>query len=122
MKEEMVIIYEPDFVFEDERGSLIQLIHSEYSQVNFVRSFKGAARGGHYHKENRELFYIIEGNITVDVEKDGAKEQFHFKAGDMFCILPYVVHSFTFHEDTLLIGMYDEGVEHPDGSKDIYNG
>ena len=43
-----------------------------------------------------------------------------FAQGDMFEILPYVNHSFTFLEDTLLVSLYDQGVELNGQQKDIY--
>lgn len=109
----------PDFVFGDERGSLAQLVHEGYKQVNAVVSEKGALRGGHCHRENTETFYIIEGSCRVSVFSDGEKESREYKKGDMFRILPGVYHSFEYHEKSILVVMYDNGVERPDGSKDI---
>lgn len=115
----MVKILKPDFSFDDDRGSICQLIHEGYSQINIVSSVKGAIRGNHYHKINREAFYIISGRISLFVSKDGKEEKYEFKSGDMFEIAPGVVHNFDFLEDTLLIGMYDKGVCFEDGTKDI---
>jgi len=107
-----------DFEFEDERGKLIQLIRDGYRQVNVIFSKKSVVRGGHYHKHNSEAFYIISGALTIDV--DGAKHR--FAEGDFFGIDPFDVHSFFFEEDTVLVSMYSEGVEEPDGTKDIFVG
>lgn len=109
----------PDFVFEDSRGRLVQLARGGYKQINAVISEKGASRGGHCHANNTETFYIIEGSCRVDVKKDGEALSREYKAGDMFCILPGVYHSFEYHEKSILTVMYDNGVENEDGSKDI---
>lgn len=114
-------ILEPNFQFEDERGSLTQLVREGYSQVNVIRSVADSLRGGHYHKLNSEAFYIIYGMIELEAwkEGDGEKELYLFKTGDMFEIPANVVHSFLFKKETLLVSMYSKGVELQDGSKDI---
>lgn len=117
----LIEILKPDFVFEDERGSLCQLVHQGFSQYNIIFSKQGVLRGNHYHKENREAFYVISGIIHLKVEKDGVEELYEFGEGDMFLIPPFVMHSFYYPEDCLLASMYDIGVEKADGTKDIYN-
>lgn len=116
----MIKVVKPDFIFADERGSLVQLAREGFRQINYVFSIKGSFRGGHYHKENTECFYVLEGKFEILLELNEKKEVHVFQAGDMFYVFPMVVHSFTYLEDTRLIGMYDIGVERPDGTKDIY--
>ena len=112
---------QPDFTFTDERGTLTQLAHGGYRQVNAVFTRAGAVRGRfHYHKENRETFFIITGRVLVRAEKDGATEEYTFTAGDMFTVGPFVRHDFKYLEDTCLVGLYSGCVERPDGTKDIY--
>ena len=91
-----------DFSFHDERGSLTQLVHGGYGQVNVITSKKGALRGGHYHKLNEEAFYIVSGSLELTV--NGAT--YSFRQGDFF--------------DTVLVSRYSRGVVLEDGSKDIY--
>ena len=105
----MLSMLNPDFAFSDERGSLYQLVHSGWQQVNVSKTYKGTIRGGHYHKETREAFFVIEGQLEVEL-----------KSGDFFMIEPYAVHSFTFMDDTLMVALYDKPVEKSDGSKDIF--
>lgn len=112
----MVKKIEPDFRFSDSRGELVQLFRQGYKQVNVITSKKGVIRGGHYHKENQEAFYIISGKLEVTVEG----QRFQFQTGDFFGIEPYDRHSFCFVEDTVLVSMYSSGVELENGGKDIY--
>lgn len=105
-----------DFHFKDDRGAIVQLVHEGYSQINVITSKKGVFRGGHYHKENEEAFYIVSGSVEVTVNG----EKIIFSNGDFFGIEPNDVHSFYFLEDTALVSMYSKGVEHPDGTKDIF--
>lgn len=117
--EDMLEILKPDFEFSDERGKLVQLVHDGYKQINVVRSKAGTFRGGHCHRLNREAFYIIEGNLELTLRKDGFEEKYTFFAGDMFVIDEYVYHDFRYLKDTVLVGMYNNGVELENGEKDI---
>lgn len=110
----------PNFQHVDERGGLTQLIREGYRQVNYITSIGGAVRGGHFHKINKELYYIIKGSVDVVLELNGETERHRFKAGDMFHIPPLVKHTFIYLEDSALISMYDKGVELGDGKMDIF--
>lgn len=111
----------PDFTFTDERGTLTQLVSGGYNQVNAVFTKAGAVRGRfHYHKENKEAFFIISGSVRVRAELDGETEEYVFSSGDMFLVNEYVRHDFKYLEDTYLVGMYSGCVEKADGTKDIY--
>ena len=105
----------PDFSHEDDRGKLIQLVHDGWKQINVVFSKGGTIRGGHYHRENREAFYIIDGCCEVTLEQGKSVEVHTFKTGDFFSIHPGTCHTFQYLQDTLLIGLYDKGVETGDG-------
>ena len=112
----MLRMINPDFEFKDERGVIIQLVHKGYNQFNLITSKKDVVRGNHYHKLNKEAFYVISGETEVEVNG----EVFVFKAGNFFDIEPYDMHSFRYLSDTVLVSMYSMGVELPSGEKDIY--
>lgn len=115
----MIEILTPDFEFIDERGKLTQLVGDGYKQINVVHSKAGTFRGGHCHKLNKEAFYIIEGSFELTARKDGIEEKYTFHAGDMFAIEAEVYHDFHYLTDTILVGMYDKGIELENGAKDI---
>jgi dTDP-4-dehydrorhamnose 3,5-epimerase-like enzyme len=118
----------PDFVSNDQRGKLVQIVREGYCQVNYIESVSGAIRGYHYHKYNCEIFYITKGKIEVavwKVDEEGIAytetfETRNYKRNDFFKIDPYTAHVFTYHEDSALISMYNKGVELPDGRMDIF--
>lgn len=116
----LIKLLKPDFEFENECGKLTQLVREGWNQVNVITSIAGSKRGGHYHKINKEGFYIISGKFRLILEEDGIKEEYIMKAGDMFVISPYQKHFFEYMEDTVLVSMYDKGVELPRNLKDIY--
>ncbi len=117
----LIEFVKPDFIFANEAGCLNQLVHNGWNQVNAITSVKGAIRGGHYHKHNKECFFIIQGSFKLIVWKDDVKEEYEIKKGDMFIIPEYVYHSFEYHEDTALVAMYNNGVELDENTKDIWN-
>ncbi len=111
----------PDFVFSDDRGLLVQVCREGYSQVNAVFTKKGAVRGNfHYHKNTREAFFVLSGKIRVTAACGNQKEERVFETGDMFLVREYVRHSFEYLEDTYLVGLYTVPVESADGEKDIH--
>ena len=117
---ELIKILNPDFVLDNERGLLVQLVHDGWKQVNAVFSPKGSVRGGHYHKFNEEAFYILSGAFSLTVWKDKEKQVIEFHAGEMFQINRFVYHTFEYLEDTWLVSMYSRGVELDDKTKDIW--
>lgn len=118
----MYEIIKTDFEFTDERGSLIQLVHEGYEQVNVLVTHKGVFRGGHGHRTRNEIFYVINGKVQVLFEdKNGKKEEAIFKKDDFFKIHPMVIHSMEFLEETIMVAMYDSCIINADGTKDIYN-
>lgn len=113
----MLEIKKKDFEFTDERGTIVQLIHEGYRQINVITSKKGVMRGGHLHRQNEEAFYVVSGLLEVVVNGHTAR----FGTGDFFGIEANDMHGFRFLEDTVLVSMYSSGVELPDGTKDIYS-
>jgi len=116
----LIKFVKPDFVFENEAGSLKQLVHDGWKQVNVITSVAGAIRGKHYHKYNNEGFYIIQGSFKLIVWKGEEKEEYTIKTGDMFLIPPYVFHTFDYIDNTVLVSMYSDGVELSETEKDIW--
>lgn len=120
----MLIEYiNPNFEFEDNRGKLVQLVRTGWNQVNYIYSKKDAIRGKHYHKMNNEIFFVISGRIELILETRDRNQVERYILGDnsFFKVAPNIVHSFIFKEDTVIISMYDKGVETPDNTKDIFS-
>jgi dTDP-4-dehydrorhamnose 3,5-epimerase-like enzyme len=115
----LIEMLKPNFIHSDDRGTLTQLVREGFRQINVIESRSGGVRGGHYHARNSEAFYVVKGVFKLVVSLGEENEGYEFRTGEMFLIPPLVVHGFEFMEDSLLISMYDRGVELPDGSKDI---
>ena len=116
-------LIKPDFVVKNPKGILAQLCHEGWTQVNVLCSPAGSARGNHYHKENLECFYIVSGQIKViftSIDKSDSEERI-FTEGEMFVIYTNVVHSLESVSDTVMVALYNKGVEKESGEKDIWS-
>lgn len=109
-----------DFEYTDERGSLFQLVHCGFSQINVLESKQGVVRGGHYHKISKEAFFIVSGSVQVTFRKQEEQQTRVFYKGDFFMVSPYTVHSMYFPENCIMVVMYDVPVEKEGSMKDIY--
>lgn len=109
-----------DFTFTDERGSLLQLVHHGYTQVNVITTKRGVERGGHFHRRCREAFYVISGSVSVTMTSNGRQQKTVFKSGDFFEIPPMVLHEMFYPEACVMVALYDQPVESATGEKDIY--
>ena len=109
-----------DFRHVDSRGSLTQLIHGGFEQINVLDSKKGVERGSHFHKRSIEAFYVVKGVVQVTLWNKENSETVVFNEGDFFEINPFVLHNMLFLEDCLMVQMYNVPVENPDGTKDIF--
>jgi len=117
----MYEILKTDFKFKDIRGSLTQLAHNGWEQINVLITHKDVFRGGHYHKKTKEAFYVISGELVVTfTDKNGKSEKQVFHSGDFFMIYPFVSHSMDFREETVMVAMYDKCVVDKNGEKDIF--
>ncbi len=116
----LIEILSPDFTFSDDRGTLTQIVHGGFTQINAVFTKAGKIRGNfHYHEHTKELFYIIKGKIRFTAKYADITEEYEFSDGDMFMVNENVRHTFLYLEDTYLVGLYTNPVENPDGTKDI---
>lgn len=118
----LIEFLKPDFKLKNENGLLVQLIHDGWKQVNVIFSRNGVIRGGHYHKYNKEAFYILSGSFKLIVWNNTSSnhEEYQIMAGDMFLINENVFHTFEYTEDTWLVSMYSNGVELDKNTKDIW--
>jgi len=81
---------------EDVRGKLIGLMNEgTWEEFNYLETKAGEIRGNHYHKNTKELFFIIEGEIDIEItQQNGAVSIEHITTGDVVLIEPYENHTF----------------------------
>ncbi len=51
------------------------------------------ARKDYHYNETEELFYQLEGEITVAIQENGERKEMHLSAGDMFLLPAKMPHS-----------------------------
>ena len=108
-----------NFEITDKRGEFIEVWRScRWKEMNFFSSKKGMVRGGHFHKETIELFFVAAGRCEVEVinVETGQNEKFSAGYKDIFIVEHYEAHFITAIEDlkvvTLLSRPFDS--ERPD--------
>ncbi|WP_099157159.1 NAD-dependent epimerase/dehydratase family protein [Virgibacillus ndiopensis] len=70
-------------VYQDERGSLVELIKSHQAgQVFISTSRKGVIRGNHYHHTKVEKFCVIKGAATIKLRKINSDELITYTVSD----------------------------------------
>jgi dTDP-4-dehydrorhamnose reductase len=98
----------PYFEFSDARGLLRGLCRGgPWKEINYASSGKGTKRGGHWHRETFESFFIIKGRISVKTKDivSGEEQTFIAAAGDFFSISPMKLHTFTMLDDVEWINL-----------------
>ncbi|HDL52936.1 MAG TPA: cupin domain-containing protein [Proteobacteria bacterium] len=103
----------PYATFKDERGRFLGITQDPWGEVNFIETRSGHTRGNHYHKETRELFFIISGEIEVSIEdvRTGNREEFVGRKGDMFVVDIYEKHTFFTKSDSRWINMLSQPID-----------
>ena len=105
-----------EFVRNDERGMLIQVNTGEWKQVNYLLINKNQEFGGHYHKHKRELFYVIKGELNVQIIDKKGGQNVNLKSGECVLIEPYDIHTLFAVEDSEIVELLSE----PFDKGDIY--
>ncbi|MFA6888329.1 MAG: cupin domain-containing protein [Candidatus Woesearchaeota archaeon] len=83
--------------FSDNRGAFFGIVNSgKWEEINYVETEAGQVRGGHYHKETKELFYIIEGEIEIKIANIDEKniKKYTVSRGMILVVEPFEVHTF----------------------------
>ncbi len=119
---ELLKILTPEFIHSDARGKLVQLAHANISQINILTSHQGVRRGGHYHRNTHESFYIISGSVEISLSTHSGEHftKQTFSDGDFIMIPPYCVHSLLFLDECVMLAFYDCPIVDKEGHKDIF--
>lgn len=110
----------PEYIRENKKGSLIQLPVGNWKQCNILKIKKGHTFGRHYHKEKKELFYVLEGKIHLTifhVTKFLTMYANYIKSGGCFLVEPYEKHIINAEEDSILV----ELLSLPYSEEDTFN-
>ena len=91
--------------FEDERGSITDILRQEpIDYVTVITSKKGALRGNHVHKETVQYVYVMEGKLkALSQMPDEPVCTTVLEAGDLIVNVPNEGHAFEALEDTTFL-------------------
>lgn len=81
---------------EDARGRLVGLMNEgTWEEFNYLETAAGHTRGNHYHKFTLELFFILDGEIDIEITRpDGSRLNDYVSAGTILLIEPGEIHTF----------------------------
>jgi mannose-6-phosphate isomerase-like protein (cupin superfamily) len=114
-------LMQPYEVRADVRGVFRGITNAgSWEEINFVETAAGEKRGGHYHKSTTELFYIIDGEIDIEVMSQSAEsaKRMRIGAGDIVVIEPGEIHTFICRTHTRWINALSRRMA--DGEKDFF--
>lgn len=110
-------ILEPYKRFEDGRGVFLGILNSgRWEEMNYIETRAGQVRGGHFHKETREIFFIIDGEIDIetwDVRGTGPAKSRRVSKGAIVIVDPYEVHTFSCRTDCRWINVLSRRMDEP---------
>ena len=95
-----------DTPFEDERGTIQNLLLKSFTSLAIITSKKRTIRANHYHKTDWHYAYVVSGRILYFERAVGSLEIpacREFRAGQMFFTPPDREHCMAFAEDTVFI-------------------
>lgn len=97
----------------DDRGGFWGITQEGWAEVNFIETAAQQVRGNHYHKETRELFFIISGEIEIVIDdlRSGEHVEMTVGKGDVFIIEPYELHTFRTRTKAGWINMLSKPVD-----------
>ena len=98
---------QPYLVREDGRGRLLGLMNEGiWEEFNFLETKAGQVRGNHFHRETREVFFIIEGEVEVVIKIPGQPEiGLNLHDGDLIRLEPGETHTFHWRSNTRWINI-----------------
>jgi quercetin dioxygenase-like cupin family protein len=98
-------VYELSVAFEDERGTIIDLIENEdINAVTIITFKKDAVRANHYHKETIQWNYVLSGSLKLVTQLPGEECQENIlKRGDFVATVPQEKHALKALEDSTLL-------------------
>ncbi len=91
-------------VFEDERGSIFDLLTDEsIHHVGLLKSKKSSIRGKHYHKEQKQYTLVTKGRVKAItknlLDKNAKIETIELNVMDMILFPPFQYHALEAVED-----------------------
>ena len=103
-------ILSPEYVREDDRGKLVQVVTGDFKQLNCLEIKEAQSFGYHYHKDKEEVFFVSKGVILLDIDNEltGVTHSQLFTPGTCFLVERCDRHTITGITDAVLIEVMTE--------------
>ena len=97
-----------DNVFNDLRGSIINITNLPIKNVAFIHSKKNTIRSNHYHKTDWHFIYVLKGSFKYYSQDLITKKKYRsllVKKGELIFTPPKIIHATYFLENTEILAL-----------------
>ena len=103
----MMKVLQKEVVYEDERGTIRDVLFNEIIEhVTIISSKKGAIRGNHYHKHTSQYTYVIKGSLkAISQTQDKQIEIKIIEQNDLLFTPPMEKHVLVSLEDSEILAL-----------------
>jgi dTDP-4-dehydrorhamnose 3,5-epimerase-like enzyme len=95
-------------VFEDARGTILNIADGNFGDVAIIHSTKGSVRANHYHDNDWHFSYVVSGSMNYEWKNsvsDSTIQVVEVKGGQMVYSPPGVPHKMTFLEESIFVAV-----------------
>ncbi|CAM1371352.1 cupin domain-containing protein [Tenacibaculum xiamenense] len=85
---------------------IVSEVNNQYVKLAKI---KGEDIPWHNHKNEDELFYVIEGSLLMEIEN---QPSFEMKAGDLYVVKKGINHRVSSHNDCLIMLIESKSTQH----------
>ena len=97
-----------DNVFNDLRGSIINITNLPIKNVAYINSKKNTIRSNHYHKTDWHFIYVLKGSFkyySQDLLTKKKNRSLLVKKGELIFTPPKIIHATYFLENTEILAL-----------------
>ena len=97
-----------DNVFNDLRGSIINITNLPIKNVAYINSKKNTIRSNHYHKTDWHFIYVLKGSFkyySQDLITKKKNRSLLVKKGELIFTPPKIIHATYFLENTEILAL-----------------
>ena len=103
------IMKKVEISFEDERGTISNILEEPICHVAVITSKKGSIRANHYHPKQIQHVYLINGcyeSISKNLNNKNTKEEkLVVEPGSLVITPPMIAHAMRFLEDSVMLNL-----------------
>ncbi len=100
-------VHAVDEAHSDNNGEIYNILDATIGHIAVIHSVAGAVRGNHYHKEDDQWIYVLQGRMAVRAVDPVTEEKwsYYVEEGQLEYMPPGVAHAYWFPKDTLFLNI-----------------